>query len=156
VNAIRNWGEHSLDAHDPDSLRYLLEAADRQRLFAVHRIINGFEIHELIDVFNEFARSHRFPGRAIHLGAVAEALGNWSFQVQAKRIFEQFGQIVIPVDKGKHWVLAHGHDYENPGLLIDDPDGTCDRQRIEYKDVFEKGRFGILLLPSNSTLKFVD
>ena len=156
VNAVRNWGESSFGPDDNDSLRYFLEAADRLRLFTVHRVMGGFEAHEIIDIFNEFARAHRFPGKAVHLSAMAEALERWSFSVQVKRVFEQHGQIIVPVDEGDHWVLAYDHDFEKPGLKIDDSDPTIKRTWLKYDKVHEAGLQGVILLPSNCTLSFPE
>ena len=156
VNAVRNWNEEFFDPEDADSLRYMLEAADRLGLFTVHRVMKGFEPHELIDIFNEFARAHRFPGKALHLSSMAEALNKWKFSCQAKRVFEQSGQIVIPVDKDDHWVLAYRHDYDQPGVFVEDSDGTNERPRIEYSDVRHKGRVGVLLLPADCTISFPE
>jgi hypothetical protein len=156
VNAVRNWGEHSVGENDKDTLRYMLEASDRLRLFTVSRVTGGFEAHELIDIFNEYCRSHRFPAKAIHLSAMAEALDKWKFAVQAKRVFEQHGQIVLPVEDNEHWVLAYDHDFEKPGLKIDDSYPGRKQNWLDYKMLYNDGLPGVILLPNNSTLKFPD
>jgi hypothetical protein len=158
INALRNWRDHEYD--DDECIRYLLEAAERLGLLTAHRIIGGFEAHEMIDIFNEFVRAHRFPARAFHIGVMAVSLNKWSFLCQAKRVFEHGGCMVVPVDKGKHWVLAYAHDFEDPGLLIDDPDPNPDpeteefRMRVNHRSVRNNGREGVLILPTDCALTF--
>ena len=151
VNAIRHW-ERLNGPDDTDSFRYLLEAADRLRLIKVSKLTGGFEAHELVDVFNEFARAHRYPAKAILLQAMIEALPNWSFTVQSKRIFEQDGQIVTSVDGGKHWVLAYEYDFKKQCILVEDPDPSagCHKSIVGQ----QVGRDGVIILPTDSTLSF--
>ena len=160
VNAVRNWGESSFSPDDRDSLRYMIEAAERLNLFSSHRYMNGLEAHEMIDIFCEFSRAHRFPARAIHLSTMANALEKWSFSVQSKRIFEQAGQILLPVDSGRHWVLAYGYDFENARILVDDPDPDPNPENVKTniasQGIWGGGRQGVLLLPNNCSLRFSE
>lgn len=55
INAVRDDARVE-DYSGEDLLRYLLEAATRLNNFAPSKIANGYEAHELVDIFNEFAR----------------------------------------------------------------------------------------------------
>ena len=159
VNAIRGWDRLN-DAADPDAFRYLLEAADRLGLFKVEKIAKGYESHELVDIFNEFARAHRFPAKALHLQAAAEAFEGWTFAVQAKRIFDVGGQIVVSVDDGDHWVLAYDFKYDgdkkvnNLRILVEDANPS-DRAVLDIGKG-KIGEAGLILLPNSAPLKFAD
>lgn len=148
VNAIRNW-ERFNGPTDRDALRYLLEAAERLGIFSVHRVMGGFEAHDLVDVFNEFARAHRYPAKAHLLNALADGLPKWSFKVQAKRLFEHGGQIVTSVDEGDHWVLSYGYDSDQLKILVEDPAPDKSKDAITGSRVVSDG---VVLLPLTCTI----
>lgn len=121
VNTVRNWHRFN-GPTDPDTLRYLLEAVERLGIFSVHRVMGGFEAHELVDIFNEFARAHGYPAKAQLLNTLADELpAKRSSTVDAKPIFEQGGQIIASVDNGRHWVLCYGYNRTSAKILFEDP-----------------------------------
>jgi hypothetical protein len=145
VNALRHtWGRLA-GPDDTDALRYLLEAADRIRLFSVSRVVNGFEAHELCDVFNEFARAHDFAWTATSLQSEAEVSSDWSFTERTKQVFSAGGFVIAGVDSGMHWVLARKYDQNKKVILVDDsdPSGGC-HAHIRGS---QAGRYGVILLP---------
>jgi len=120
VRAMHRQGASSLEGSSP--LRYLLEAAERLNLFAVGKICNGYEAHELVSIFNEFCAIHAYPYDAKLLRATFDKRQRYLPLKLAKSIFESDGLIIVSVDKGEHWVLAHAYDEALEGFEVQDPD----------------------------------
>ena len=148
INAVRN--EKTFDGiPGEDFLRYFLEAAWRLNNLLPYKISNGYEEHELVDIFNEFARCHGITWRAHLLTRVRSSFPKLSPTVISKRIFEEGGQIVLHTKDAAHWFLAYTFDFEKGRYVVEDSAPTDVESSIDPKRVLG---IGIVLLPAESAL----
>jgi hypothetical protein len=130
-------------------LRYLLEAANRLSIFTPAKISNGFEAHELVDIFNEFARCLDLPTRAQLLSKTQRSMPNFSPLVVAKRVFEEGGLILTHTKDLDHWFLSYTYDFERKRYLVVASDAQNEHTEIDPKKVLD---LGVVILPFESRL----
>ncbi len=148
INAVRN-DERLETSSGEDLLRYLLEASNRLNSFLPSKISDGYEQHELVDIFNEFARCLGLKWRAHLLTTITRAFPKLSLLIVAKRVFEEGGELVLHGKDVEHWFLAYTYDFEKKCYLVEDSDLTNEQHCVVPTKLRD---FGVVILPSDSAL----
>ena len=148
INAVRN-DERLEGSSGEDLLRYFLEAANRLNNFLPSKMSDGYEQHELVDIFNEFSRCLDLRWRAHLLTTIKRSFLKHSALILAKRIFEEGGELVLHGRDVEHWFLAYTYDFEKNCYLVEDSDLTQEQHCIAPTKLRD---FGVVILPSDSAL----
>ena len=148
INAIRD-DDRLKGSSGKDILRYLLEAASRLNNLLPAKISNGYEAHELTDIFNEFARSLNLSWRAGLLIKVRHTFPLFSPTIVSKRILEEGGKIILRTEDCDHWLLAYMYNFGKHAYLVEDPDLEHEKTKISSKKVTERG---VVILPTRAHL----
>ena len=127
------------------AFRRLVIAADRLNLLDAYHVIDGFEDFELVEILNLMAKNYR-----VHVKAVTiDDLGLTGANIQVVRtIVNAGGQVVVSVENGGHWVLAH-KVHNDGSLSVKDswPDSSLTSlQRLRTVEE------GVAILPLDSDL----
>lgn len=146
INAVRDDARVE-DFSGEDLLRYLLEAATRLNNFAPSKIANGYEAHELVDIFNEFCRCLDLSWQALLLSTFSRSFPNLSPLITCKRVFEEEGKIILHEKARDHWLLAYGYDFDKKSYLVEDSSLPDEHVAIGPKDL---RHFGVVILPGES------
>lgn len=148
INAVRN-NERLEGSSGEDLLRYFLEAANRLNNFLPSKISDGYEQHELVDIFNEFSRCLDLGYRAHLLTTIKRSFSRHSALVLAKRIFEEGGELILHGKDVEHWFLAYTYDFDKNCYRVEDSNLTDEEHCIPPKKLRD---FGVVILPSESPL----
>jgi hypothetical protein len=127
------------------AFRRLVIAADRLKLLDAYHVIDGFEDFELVEIFNLMAKNYRVSERA----ATIDGLGLKGSNIEVVRtIVNDGGRVVISVENGGHWVLAHKvHKDGSLGVKDSWPDNS--RTSLQKVRTVEEG---VAILPQESDL----
>jgi hypothetical protein len=154
INFMRSWRLGAdIRKSDRESFKYLMRSAEQLSVLTPDRLHDGFEWHELTDIFNKTAQTLREPYKAIPFVHVKAQIRDRSIAGILAAIMEQKGQAVLSVDKGEHWVLAT--EFKSKKVKIVDPSRRTSRQSIALSSI-DSDHAGLALLPTGSSLRLLD
>jgi hypothetical protein len=151
INFMRDWKfERDLSDNHRESFRYLLRSAERLKLLTADRLHDGFEWHELCEIFNLTTKSLHEPYQSIPIVALQRRFPRWTNRDLLCAVFEDSGEAVVSVDRHKHWVLAFRF-ISSDTLSVFDSNASSRRKSIEIRELARPFN-GLALLPAGSTL----
>ena len=117
-----------------NALRYLLESAERLQLLRPHKIAEGFEWHELLEIFNDVSSRLFSHYIAVPLHLVDEEIDDDGWSDFFRKVFHERkpGEIalVLNVAGGEHWVLGDSLSEKENGVLVKDSTQKSPRSTV--------------------------
>ena len=154
INAMRDWNlESKVRDADREAFRYLMRSGERLNLLTPDRLHDGFEWHELTEIFNLTAKTLREPFKAVPFVDITKQTNLVLSEEFLPIVFEQKGKAVISIDRGEHWVLATGMQGKKSVAVID-PSRRSTRSSVPIKSI-DSNHTGLAILPLSATLKLI-
>jgi hypothetical protein len=149
VNSLRNWQKlDSKAGWSRDAFGRLVTIADRLRLLDANHVINGFEDFELIEIFNSLAKNYRLDQVALPLEWVARLFPLASNISIVREIIDQGGCVIVSVENGEHWVLAH-KNISDGKIAVTDPWPNSSRKLLGQVSTVQDG---VVIVPRGSDI----
>jgi hypothetical protein len=137
INHMRAWelGDDNR-TNDQEALRYLLQAAQSLGFLDPHRLVNGYEVFEILLIFNRVAEWLRRDVRAVHLDQIGKKIGSGKLRKVCEWVFTVGGEVIVSEKDGGHWLLAISSNMAELKVMDSDPSNASVSRK--YSEILQE------------------